>query len=286
MKKYQTLVLSGNSTNSVVSLGALQYLHEKHVLDRITTYVATSSGSIIAVMLSIGYSPLDILSYLCVEHVYDTMPSFNITNILISGKSVLDFAPIKACVESMITEKLGYVPTLQELTKHTKGKKLIFTVYNLNDHLKEYVSPDTHPNLKVSDAVHMSCNFPLIFNPYMYADIYYIDGGVADNFPIEHAANTCPAPVLGVCIENPLPKYIPTQETALASFDMVKIMYAIHNFCSLEDKKQRVKGKGVCDILEIIQEPNFFNFSSKNTDLLSLFDSGYDKAKTTETQIV
>jgi predicted acylesterase/phospholipase RssA len=276
MKRYQTLVLSGDSTNAVALLGALQRMYEKGVLAHIRTYVATSSGTIISVMLSLGYSPLDIVNYLCVERVYDTMPHFNMANILVSGKSVLDFTPIKTCVEGMVVEKLGFVPTLRELATHTKGVCIAFTVFNLNDFRKEYLTADTHPDLKVSDAVHMSCNFPLIFSPYPYGNTFYIDGGVADNFPAEHAVNTYPGPVLGVCIENPAPKYTP-RETPLASLDMVRILYAIHLFVTLQDKRNRVSDR--CDVVTIRQELNFFNFNSKNSDLLALFDAGYDKSK-------
>jgi predicted acylesterase/phospholipase RssA len=63
-KNYKTLVLSGNSTNAVVSLGALQYIYELNYLKDIQTYVAVSSGTIISVLLSIGYTPIEIISYI------------------------------------------------------------------------------------------------------------------------------------------------------------------------------------------------------------------------------
>jgi predicted acylesterase/phospholipase RssA len=277
MKKYKTLVLSGNSTNAVVILGTLQYLIDNSVLDEITTYVATSSGSLISLLLLIGYNPLEILTHLCATKVYETVPPLNMSNILLSGKPVMEFTPIKTCIEKMIINKIGHVPTLKSFSEYVKGKKIIFTVYNLTDHKREYLSEKTHPEVTISEAVQMSCNFPVIFSPYLYQNKHYIDGGLADSFPIEYALNNFNGPVLGIYIKNPLPNYDPENTTPLVTLDMLKIMFSIHTESVLEDKINRCSS--LCNIIELQQKSNFFNSESKSEDLIILFDSGYDKGK-------
>lgn len=275
-KNYKTLVLSGNSTNAVVSLGALQYIYEKLYLKNIQTYVAVSSGTIISVLLSIGYSPIEIISYICFEQAYKNLPSFSLLNTLLSGQSSISFLPIRERIEQMIKTQISHVPTLEELFVKTQ-KTLVFTVYNLTDHRREYISHTTHPNLQVIDAIHMSCNFPIIFEPFLLDNKLYIDGGLSDNFPVEFAINEFESPALGVYIKNPLPIYDSNKYKPLVVLDLLNIMFSVYTESVLEDKVNRISSS--CDIIKLTQKNNFFNFNSTREDLLCLFDTGYIKAK-------
>lgn len=273
-KQYKTLVLSGNSTNSILVLGALQRMFEKHALKTVQTYVAVSSGTIISVLLAIGYTPLEILIYICSEQVYKTVPVFNLLNVLVTGKPALDFAPIKTCLEKMICLKLGHVPTLKALYELTK-KTIIFSVYNLTDKKREYISVKNHEALLVTDAIHMSCNFPIIFKPFEFNNKLYIDGGLADAFPIDLAIAFHQNPILGIYIKNPIPDYR-YQETTANVFHLLKTLFSVYTEESLEDKVLRNSTK--CDIMQLCHESNFFNFNSNNQDILHLFDLGYQQA--------
>ena len=62
---YDTLVLSGGSSKGILTLGALQYCYDNFLLNKIETYVGTSSGAIISFLLIIGYSPIEIMVYIC-----------------------------------------------------------------------------------------------------------------------------------------------------------------------------------------------------------------------------
>lgn len=275
-KKYKTLVLSGNSTNAVVSLGALHYIYEIDCLRDIQTYVAVSSGTIISVLLSIGYTPIEIISYICFEQAYKSMPSFNLLNTLLTGHSTISFSPIRNHMEQMIRNQISCVPTLEELFIKTQ-KTVVFTVYNLSDHKREYISHATNPTLSVIDAIHMSCNFPIIFEPFVFENKLYIDGGLSDNFPIEFAINEFESPALGVCIQIPLPVYDGNKHKTLAVLDLLNIMFSVYTESMLGDKVNRISSS--CDIIKLTQKNNFFNFNSTRKDLLCLFDTGYIKAK-------
>lgn len=275
-KNYKTLVLSGNSTNSVVSLGALHYIYEMNWLKDIQTYVAVSSGTIISVLLSIGYTPIEIISYICFDQAYKNMPSFNLLNTLVTGHSTISFLPIRNHMEKMIRNQISCIPTLEEMFIKTK-KTVVFTVYNLSDHKREYISHTTNPTLSVIDAIHMSCNFPIIFEPFVFENKLYIDGGLSDSFPVEFAINEFESPTLGVCIQNPLPIYDGNKHKTLVALDLLNIMFSVYTESMLGDKVNRISS--LCDIIKLTQKSNFFNFNSTRNDLLHLFDTGYLKAK-------
>ena len=101
--KFDTLILGGNSTNALYTLGALQKLVEDNQLTDIRTYVGTSSGSLISTLLAIGFKPLDILTELCFNGSFTKIATqFN-------------FNMIEAEFENIILSKLDYVPTLFQM---------------------------------------------------------------------------------------------------------------------------------------------------------------------------
>jgi NTE family protein len=73
--------------------------------------------------------------------------------------------------------------TLLELYQINK-KKFITTSVCLNTRSTEYISYETYPNLRVSDAIRMTSSVPLYYTPVIYNEKYYVDGGCIDNYPI------------------------------------------------------------------------------------------------------
>lgn len=267
---YDTLVLSGNSTNAIVTLGALQYLMDHGYIKEVRNYVGTSSGAILSLLLFIGYQPIEILTYLCIEKVYKKMVQFNISNMLLMGKPLMSFEPIKSCLEQLIIEKMGYMPTMQNVEERN-GKKLVFTTYNLTDDRREYVSSETYPDLPVINGIRMSSNFPLVFEPYTYEDKAYLDGGLVDNFAVEYGervGNKC----LGVMTNNPQRKYSPND---FGNIEFVWKVFQIFITTVTKDKIDRTD----CDIVSLDFKSNFFNFESSNNELIEMFDRGYELCK-------
>jgi NTE family protein len=182
-KYYDTLVLSGASIKGFITLGALQYLYDISALKNIKTYVGTSSGSIISYLLIIGYTPIEILTYICTNQILEKMKNFNLSDML-NGKGACSFDIIQSHLEKMTISKIGYFPTLNDLYKNN-GITLICSTYNFTENRGEYLSWETHPFLPCLTALRMSSNLPLIFEPYKYSNNLYVDGYISDNFPIE-----------------------------------------------------------------------------------------------------
>jgi predicted acylesterase/phospholipase RssA len=273
---YDTLVLSGNSTNAIVTLGALQYLTDNGHIKHIKNYIGTSSGAILSLLLIIGYQPIEILTYLCIEKVYKKMVQFNISNMLLMGKPLMSFEPIKSSLEQLVVEKLGFMPTMKSVELLGCGggdpkKRLVFTTYNLTDDCREYITSETHPDLPVIHGIRMSSNFPLVFEPYMYEGKAYLDGGLVDNFAIEYGervGNRC----LGVMTNNPQRKYSPHD---FGNIEFVWKVFQIFITTVTKDKIDRTN----CDIVRLDFKSNFFNFDSSNNELIEMFDRGYELCK-------
>jgi NTE family protein len=261
---YDTLILAGNSTNAIVTLGALQYLYDNKLLRDIKSFFGTSSGSILNLLLIIGYEPIDILIYICIEKVYKDV-QINFSNMLLAGKSVMCFEPIKKSLETLIIERVGHIPTMGSLIK-TFGKEMVVTTYNLTDDKREYLSSSSNPDLSVLHAIRMSSTFPFLFEPYKYNDKLYLDGGIVDNFPIEYEIGKY-GNRLGIIT---LSKKIYSCE--FGYIDFIHKLFQVFITTMNNDKINRTN----FDIIKIDTNNNFFNFDSTNNELIEMFDQGYD----------
>lgn len=182
---YDTLVISGGSTKGLIALGSLQYLSEQYLLKNINTYIGTSIGSIICYFLIIGYTPIEIVVYICKNNILEKIKNMNLCNIM-NGNGVIPFSDIHEIMERMTIEKIGFLPTLKQL-KDKYDKTLVCTTYNLSKGHPEYLSHKNYPDLPCLTALRMSSNLPMIFEKYKYGENYYIDGAVYNNFPIDIA---------------------------------------------------------------------------------------------------
>ena len=179
---FDTLVLSGEGIDGIITLGCLQFLYDKKLLNNINTYIGTSSGTMCGFLLSIGYTPIEIVMYLHENSIFDSVFNFSLF-ALFKQSGLFDFSNIYNCLEEMTVLKLGYVPTLLELyNKH--NKKLITTTYNFTKKKTEYIDYISYPNLSCLMAIQMSSSIPILFSNCVYNNDIYIDGAVTNNFPI------------------------------------------------------------------------------------------------------
>jgi predicted acylesterase/phospholipase RssA len=62
-------------------------------------------------------------------------------------------------------------------------KKIYISAFCVNTSKTVYFSKDTHPNMKVIDALCMSIAVPFIFSSYRYDGMVYVDGGTLETLP-------------------------------------------------------------------------------------------------------
>ena len=76
---YTTLVLSGGGVKGILMLGAIQYMIDNRLLEKTTTYIGTSVGAMIGYLLAIGYTPIEIVAYLCNHGNSSELTNFDIS---------------------------------------------------------------------------------------------------------------------------------------------------------------------------------------------------------------
>jgi predicted acylesterase/phospholipase RssA len=265
---YDTLVLSGESVKGILTLGALQCAYDNFLIQNITTYVGTSSGSLISYLVAIGYTPIEIMVHICINQTMDRFSHFNLV-AMIQGNGASSFTYIQEQLEKMTISKLGYLPTLNDV-KVNLGKTLVFATYNMTKEKTEYLSVDNYPTLPCITALRMSCNLPLIFENFTYGGSMYVDGGVSDNFAID-IGDMLGTKVLGIQLEN--------EDMLDVDNNVIEYVYKLMSIpMSLWIKTKCQNASEKCKIVNIkYKNLPFFNLNISSSDKLSLFSTGYQQ---------
>lgn len=271
---YDTLVLSGGSTKGILTLGAIQYAFDHYLLKNVKTYIGTSSGSMIGYLLAIGYTPIEIMVYVCTNQIMEKMQHLNIVD-MIQGRGASSFNNIQEQIEKMTISKIGYLPTLNDL-REKYGKTLICVTHNITENCTEYLSWETYPNLPCVTAIRMSANLPLIFETYKYGDSFYIDGGISDNFAID-IGDQRGEKVLGIVLNPDQGNFSSDPDVNTLEF-IYKLMF-IPISQAMEYKIGKVSEK--CQIIRINHNKmiKFFQFNVSSKVKLEMFSSGYEQMK-------
>lgn len=271
--QFDTLVLAGGSGKGLVVLGALQYAFEQNFFNNIDTYIGTSSGAVLCFLLSIGYTPTEIIVYLCVNRFFEKVVHFNIVN-MINDNGAITFAGFQEVLEKMTVSKIGRLPTLKEVYEKY-NKTLIITTYNLSKQQVEYLSHENSPDLPCLVALRMSCNLPLIFERFNYNNNFYIDGGLVDNFPID-LAYKMGKKSLGILIDNTLEQNVTKYK------NIVEYIYVLLSIPSKKYLEEKIKNKPENSFVVELDCGNIsnFDFSIDNIKKLDLFSTGYTQMKT------
>jgi predicted patatin/cPLA2 family phospholipase len=198
--KYDTICMSGGSIKGFAFIGALKHLEDNnHInLSNVNHYVGTSAGSMISFFLSLDYSLKEIEDFIISFNFKKLIPEFNIENILISHG--IDYGEkIMFVVMNFLKEKYNLDDiTFEEHYKLT-NKKLTIIGTNFTKSCEESFNYINTPNMSVKTAIRISISIPIMFTPVLYNDNYYVDGGIINNFPINHCN---PETTLGIYIKN------------------------------------------------------------------------------------
>ena len=271
---YTTLVVSGGSTKGLIGLGALQYAQDNFFLNNIKTFIGTSVGSMIVYLIAIGYTPIEIMIYICTHQLIEKIQHFNVM-AMINGSGASSFTNIQEQLELMTIEKIGRYITLGDL-KEMYGKTFICATYNATKGHIEYLTPDTHPKLPCITAIRMSSNLPFIFDKFNYMGSHYLDGGLGDNFPI-HYNDKEGEKILGINI-------LPEEEGGInyeGEMDIIEYVYKLYFIPMLELIRLRCKNASHrCTIVKLKHNDlKFFTFGLNSKIKLEMFSKGFQQAK-------
>jgi len=165
------LVLGPASMGLFAIVGSLMKYEDD--LKNIKEISGASAGAAISVALALNIPLHDILDRL-LDIDFANLTKFKIKNF-VSRFGFVDMAPVR----ETLVKAYKCDPTFSELKK-----KIYISSYCVNRARTEYFSVDTHPHMKVVDAVCMSLAIPLLFSTVKYNGMIYIDGCTKECYPI------------------------------------------------------------------------------------------------------
>ena len=183
------VALSGGGIRGVAHAGALKAFEENGI--KIDTIGGTSSGSLVAVLYAMGYTPYYI--YMLFKRyaqelvAIETTPIINTVSSFITNKKFQIYgfnsgeAIEKAYNEIALRKGIRYMsdikmPIVIPAVDVKTSKEYVFT--NKRNKSK-YIS-----DIPVGTAVRASSSFPAVFCPCVYKEFRFLDGGILDNIPV------------------------------------------------------------------------------------------------------
>jgi predicted acylesterase/phospholipase RssA len=250
------LVLGPASMGIYSMIGTLKAL-ESRLVD-VKEISGSSAGSILALFLALGMSVDEILDMALDLDV----PKFVKIRIgsFFNKFGFVDLEPIR----EKLVEICGCDPTFEEL-----DMKIYVSAYCLNSSTTDYFSRDTHPNMKVIDAVCMSMAIPLIFACGKYNGKSYIDGGTQEQYPMTPFLDKKPHEI--TCIKLKMDRVYQEEINNPRQFVESLIRSTLTN---------RVEYSEYTKMIEInVADTNIFDFNMSYEDKIKLYNIGYSTIK-------
>jgi predicted acylesterase/phospholipase RssA len=184
----KNLVISGGGAAGFAFYGALKESEKRglwniHNIDRI---YSTSAGSMVAVIISLGYDWETLDDYL-IKRPWQNVYKCELPTAIQSIKTQGLFS--KTVIQDTFTPLFNGkdIPidiNLEELYEKTnKDIHFITTEYETFEYVD--ISYKTHPKWKVIDAIYASSCLPILFSPFYMEEKVYIDGGIRMNYPLQ-----------------------------------------------------------------------------------------------------
>lgn len=182
----ENLVLRGGGVKGLAYCGALRILHENKLLGNLKRFAGSSAGAITACLLAIGYSVNEM------EPIFrnSDMTAFKDSSSLLAKaeRLIQSYALYEGkyfynWLSGLIAAKANENITFQQVYAQF-GKELVVTGTCISHMEVHYFSRHVSPDMPIRDAVRISMSIPIMFEPVKVDDHVFVDGGLADNFPL------------------------------------------------------------------------------------------------------
>jgi len=268
-----TLLLSGGGAKITLQVGALKYLIENNIINvdysNIKKFITCSCGSILGLLMSINMN-INVIEKILINMNYlklfnlDDLDDLLLNNGLFTTNICSQF--LKKCLsEYSIDENINLIDFYNKT-----NKELYIKVYNLTKQKTEYFSYHNNPNIKVIDAILISCNIPIVFKPIYWNNQYYVDGGISGN-NVDNLENNN---YINLYIEPEIINYKNNMNFLLYLLCIYQNVN-LNNELILYNKKET-------DKVIVLKPPNGsipFDFSISNDDKAIFINIGYDICK-------
>lgn len=187
------LALSGGGIRGIAHAGVLKALEENNI--QIDAIGGTSSGSIIAALYAMGYSPYYIY-ILFKRYARDLVNQNSISRVTSIGNFITNKKEnFQGFYSGEEIEKGFNQVALRKGVKKISDIKMpiVIPAVDIQDS-KKYIFTNIIPentkmvnqyidNIPIGKAIRASSSFPIVFSPCEYKEHKFLDGGILDNFP-------------------------------------------------------------------------------------------------------
>ncbi len=219
MEQYSYITLSGGGSKGCMYFGMYRALEEH--LESATNvkfsdfmynkkgFSGTSAGSLFALIMLLEISPRKIQDAMLpkMSNMRSLLPRLDIT-MLIQSYGLDDGTELRHTIEDIL--HLGGVSSTITFSDLKRLIKKDFACVATNVHTQKtvYFSATDSPDMKVRDAIYMSCCLPFVWEPMRHEGQIIVDGSLSSN----------------------MPNYFPVNETFFIDFDEPSPNHSISSF--------------------------------------------------------
>jgi NTE family protein len=202
----KNLVFEGTGVRNAIYAGGLLALEEAGLYQEIESVAGTSSGSIVAAMVAVGYSAsevTDAILDLDFSKLLDGSPLLGPLRVFTRfGWHKGDYFIGK--MRAMIERKTGKGDITFADCRARGYKNLRIVGSSITRRAVRVFPDDSSLDMPLADAVRISMSIPLFFTSMRYQDEVYVDGGVMWNYPLGlfDEPGTANLETLGFHVEN------------------------------------------------------------------------------------
>ena len=191
------IVMSGGGICGFAFYGYLREMEKegKWKIEEIKSIYGTSVGAVFAVFIALkSYFDWEILDNYLINRPWEELFEFNIGRIIYSIKNIglLDqncireiYKPLFLAIDISLNITIKEFHELTGIDIHIIVSKICdFKNPRNSTFILENMCSKTHGDWKLLDAVYCSACLPILFQPYIIENDYYIDGGLLCNYPL------------------------------------------------------------------------------------------------------
>ena len=280
------LVIAGGGPIGLQFLGALEHLNEQGFwnFEDIESIYATSIGTFLGAIICLKYDWSTLNKYIIERPWHDAFK--------LNGKQILDAFYNKGLYDKKVIEivfkplleakDLSLNITLKEFYEYSKIEFHLYT-FELNKFETTDISYKTHPDLLLTQAIHMSSALPGVFIPTILDNGCYIDGGVMANYPLSYCLQDCKNEdeILGITFYRDYTKTdayknnIVTEESSVIDFSIGFFINAM-NYIYKTLKRDTIRNQ-----VECLNDDNFLTMETiqKSINSMDMRRDWIDKGK-------
>lgn len=281
------LVLSGGGINGFSYLGVVSYLNDIQCLQDINTFVGTSAGGFICMLLALDLELQNIVD-ICNDIKFLQCFSDITMNIdqMFNSYGIIDTLELKQMIEHLFMETHGdhgASLTMQQAYEAT-GKECTVVSTDTNTMNPIYINHESHPDVKCVDAILATCAIPFLFPAVPIRDIHNktslaIDGAFVDNFAYEYAMchyGLKPYTLLSVCIH--IEKSINNEINNQSLFSYINGILYLVSTCIVYHQFTQTNDPTICNLKLNTKLPisNIVELNKHQHVIHDIIQEGYD----------